>query len=144
MYLPVTTRPDHISGAPTVQASRRHVGSLRAPVQNYGPLPSEPWPCHVHFQIQSCLSPYLQSRVSKIFSLEQWRVTGHIVHTVPPVLQQIPLNSSIPMDAAPSLDARKLFSPLLDEQKHKNKMIPTSNSGIRPRVGSTTQRTALE
>jgi len=119
---------------------------LEHSVQSYGPLPSELRPRRVRSRTSSRPSPYPASCISKS-SVTTNTSKDHIQvdnksnsTTTIKVLCELPVCSNTP--AAPMLDVLKPFSPLvLDTIKTAKDKKKSSNN--RPRVASTTRRTAL-
>ncbi|TFK33165.1 hypothetical protein BDQ12DRAFT_448473 [Crucibulum laeve] len=129
----------------------RHPAGMQAllehSVQNYGPLPSELRPRRVRSRTQSRPSPYPQARIAKVTtSPEQTRPSNADLHrsfaTPAAVLQQILVNANI-MPSAPSLEALKPFSPFMMNVEPKRENAFGLAPNARPRVASTTRRTAL-
>jgi serine/arginine repetitive matrix protein 2 len=128
-----------------------HPAGMRAllehSVQSYGPLPSELRPRRVRSRTSSRPSPYPASRISKSsvttnnISKDQSQLDNMLKSTpAVSVLRELPVCSNT--SAAPTLDALKSFSPLVLDTVKKGKDEKKGSSN-RPRVASTTRRTAL-
>jgi len=137
MECPAFQPPNHPAGMRAL---------LEHSVQSYGPLPSELRPRRVRSRTSSRPSPYPASRISKSSvttntSKDHSQVNNTSKSTAAiPVLRDLPVCSNTPV--VPMLDVLKPFSPLsmIDTKPMKGEKVSLNS---RPRVASTTRRTAL-